>query len=358
MATDESQSDAEPPTEGDPTDQSPFTSTAEYDTSLDDLLLELLDIWVISPVKVLWDDYRGRVGLLVVLFYIGMGTIGTILVPFPEWLGAERLIQPFETMEHPLGTDGQGQDLLGLMVHATPDMLRMVFAGAVFGGVMGIAVGLVSGYMGGTVDKVLMTITDTVGSIPGLPLLLILVAIIEPSNPYLVGIILNVQGWAGGARGIRAQTLPLRNKEYVEASQAMGQSTSNVLFKEILPELLPMIFIGFLGGATSIINASVGLYFVGVLPFTTMNWGVVLNHAYESSGALYSPEAAHWLLVPLVTITGLNFGFVMLAQAFDQVFNPRVRARHERRKRSDDEGRLTTEDEDSATDISDKIGIQ
>jgi peptide/nickel transport system permease protein len=344
MASDDAQTDAA----GGP-DDSPFTTTAEFETSASDRVLELLDIWIISPAKVLWDDYRGRTGLLLVSIYILMGTVGVSVIRFPEMFQGPRLVQPFENMAYPLGTDGQGRGMLALMVHATPAMLKMVISGTLFGGVMGIAVGMTSGYMGGTVDKVLMTVTDTVGSIPGLPLLLILVAIIEPTNPWLVGIILNVQGWAGGSRGIRAQVLPLRNKEYVEASKAMGESTSNLLFKEILPELLPMIFIGFLGGATGIINASVGLYFIGVLPYSNLNWGVVLQSAYSQSGALYSPQAAHWLLVPLVTITGLNFAFVMLAQAFDQVFNPRVRARHERRKRSEEQEQMMDEDGDSAT---------
>jgi peptide/nickel transport system permease protein len=79
-----------------------------------------------------------------------------------------------------------------------------------------------------------------------------------------------------------------------------------------------------------VISASVGLYFLGVLPFSTLNWGVTLNSAFESSGALYSTQAIHWLLVPLVTIVGLTLGLTLLAQAFDQVFNPRVRARHRR----------------------------
>jgi peptide/nickel transport system permease protein len=244
------------------------------------------------------------------------------------------------------------QDLMALMIHATPAMLKMIVAGAVFGGVMGIVVGMVSGYMGGTVDKVLMTITDTLGSIPGLPLLLILVALIEPSNPWLIGIILNVQGWAGGSRGIRGQVLAIRDKEYVEAARSMGEPTSKVLYKEVLPELMPMIMIGFRGGATSIISASVGLYFLGILPYSDQHWGVILQQAYEQSGALYTLEAAHWLLVPLLVITMLNFGFVLLSQSFDQVFNPRVRARHEARKQS------AEEPEDVSDTAATQVGVQ
>lgn len=339
-------------------ESSPFTSRAEYDATTADLIEELIEVWVVAPMKVIWNDIRGRFGIMIIAVYILMGTFGVAFWPVPNMAQGPRLVQPFESMRYPLGTDAFGQDLFGLMIHSTPAMLKMILSGAIFGGVMGIAVGLIAGYMGGTVDKVLMTVTDTFGSIPGLPLLLILVALIEPTNPWLVGIILNIQGWAGGSRGIRGQTLALRNKEYVEASRAMGQSTSNVLFKEILPELMPMIVIGFLGGATSIISASVGLYFLGILPYSNQNWGVVLNQAYMQSGALYSLEAAHWLLVPLFTITFLNFGFVLLAQSLDQVFNPRVRARHEARKQSADDGPEGPESEEFADDAATHVGVQ
>jgi peptide/nickel transport system permease protein len=229
-------------------------------------------------------------------------------------------------------------------------MLKMMLAGAIFGNSLGVVVGLVSGYTGGNTDKILMTMTDVVASIPGLPLLLILAAIIEPRNPYLIGVILTVQRWAGLARGIRAQVLPLRNIEYVEASQTMGQSTSTVLLKQVLPDLLPLVTLSFMGTARSVIFASVGLYFLGLLPYTSANWGVVLNSAYSNASILTSLENAHWILVPAVTIALLTFGLTLLAQAFDQVFNPRVRARHEARKRSGEE-------ELDETDIDDSGGV-
>lgn len=324
MGTDDATDDA--------SDPSPFTASAEHEATVMDVYQQVVDVWIVSPIRVLWSDYRGRTGLTILAIYVLMGTLGVVLWEAPSVGQGERLLQPFQSMAHPLGTDGLGQDLLGLMIHSTPAMLKMILAGAIFGGSLGIVVGLVSGYMGGNVDKVLMTITDTLSAIPGLPLLLILVALIEPTNPWLVGIILNIQGWVGGARGIRSQVLPIRKKEYVEASSAMGQSMSNVLFKDVLPELLPYVTINFMAGAVGIVNAAVGLYFVGVLPYNQQNWGTVLHQAYQGSGALYSLDAAHWLLVPLVVITGMTLALTLLAQAFDQVFNPRVRARHEARK--------------------------
>lgn len=306
-------------------------TTADYEQSRLDYYETVFDSWVAAPAKILWGDYRGRFGLLMVVSYVVVGVVGTAVVAEPQLYQGDRLVPPLVDPRFPLGTTGQGQDLLGLMVHATPSMLYMIASGAIFGNFLGVTVGMVSGYKGGNVDKVLMTITDTVRSIPGIPLLILLAAIIQPSNPFLIGILLSIQDWAGQARSIRSQVLPLASIEYVEAAKTHGKSMSELLVKEILPQLLPLVFIRFLGGAVTIVNASVGLYFLGVLPFTTENWGIVLNQAYSDGAALYSFSAAHWLVVPLLTILILNIGLTLLAQAFDRVFNPRIRARHQGR---------------------------
>lgn len=335
------------------TSPSSFETTATYEQTQVDYYQERFDKWVTSPAKILWNDYRGRVGIIIVIAYLLLGTVGVVLIPEPKPNMGPRLVQPFQNPSHILGTDGLGQDLLALMAHATPDMLKMILAGTIFANLLGVSLGLYTGYTGGTTDKVIMTFTDTIMSLPGIPLLIVIVAILEPTNPYLIGIILNITGWAGQTRIIRSQVLPLADEEHVEAAIATGQPKSSLLTKEVLPHLLPFIFIGFLGGATRIITASVGLYFLGLLPFTTQNWGIVLNFAYTKSGALYSLDAAHWLLVPAVTIVGLTVGLTLLAQAFDQVFNPRVRARHEARKQSPDEP-----EESVADDAATQVGVQ
>lgn len=326
----------------DESSQSSFTAKADYEQTALDYYQDQFDRWIGAPAKILWSDYRGKVGLSLVVVYLLMGSIGVMFVAPPNQNGP-LLLAPFTNSAYPLGTDGLGQGMLALMVHATPDMLKMIFAGAIFGNLLGVTMGLLSGYFGGTTDKVLMTIADTIAAIPGLPLIIIIAAIIEPKNPFLVGIVVNINGWAGQARGIRSQVLPLVNEEYVEAARSIGQSSSNVMVKEILPNLLPLVFIGFLGGAVAVVFASVGLYFLGLLPFTQQNWGVVLNYAYYNSGALYTSAAVHWLFVPMVAITGLTFGLTLLAQAFDQVFNPRVRARHQGRKQRAAEPDVTTD---------------
>lgn len=309
-----------------------------FDTSLEtvsgeemtrrDQLGIVYDESIRAPLLIVWSDWRARVGSLIILLYVLMGTVGIYLVRQPEPNQGPRLLLPFQTLQFPLGTDGVGQDLLALIVHATPAMLIMITAGAIFSIAVATVIGTVAGYSTGTLGSVLMTFTDIVMTIPGLPLVILVVAIFPPRNPVVIGVLLSLNAWAGLARALRSQVLTLRNESYVEASRAMGVSTSTILRKDIVPNLMPYILISFTGAARAVIFGSVSLYFLGILPFSNLNWGVILNQAYSTGGALYTLSAAHWLLIPMFTIIILAMGLVLFAQGCDRLFNPRVRARH------------------------------
>jgi peptide/nickel transport system permease protein len=304
--------------------------SGEKETSLD-RWRQRFDDWVVAPSYIIWEDMRTRVGMAIIMFYLFMGTGGVIILDPPEQGEGQRFLSPFVNMEHPLGTDILGNDLLESIVHATPAMWKMIFAGAVLTTGLGTAIGIISGYKRGRIDTVLMTFTDIVMTIPGLPLLIVLAVALEPENPFVIGAFLSVNAWAGLARSIRSQVLSLRQESYVEASRAMDIGTPKILTYDILPNIMPYVMINFVGSANRVIYSAVGLYFLGVLPFTTLNWGVMMNLAYQN-GALLSFQAVHWMILPLVTITMLSYGLVLFAQGMDRLFNPRVRARHSSHK--------------------------
>ncbi|MFB9809406.1 ABC transporter permease subunit [Haladaptatus pallidirubidus] len=118
-----------------------------------------------------------------------------------------------------------------------------------------------------------MTITDVLMTIPGLPLVIVLAVLLEPRNPWVVGVVLTVNAWSGLARAIRSQVLTIRSESYVEASRLMGVSTPNILMKDVIPPIMPYIMVNFVNSARTVIFSSVGLYFLGILPFTNQNWG-------------------------------------------------------------------------------------
>ncbi len=275
-----------------------------------------------------WSDWRFKAGLLILSGFVFAGTIGTLLVEAPTYQDGGKWDSPTYVGENPLGTDQFGQDILALLVHATPDMLLMLAGGAVFATGIGAFVGIVSGYKGGRADEVLMTLTDTAMMIPGLPLIIIVGAIWEPTSPILVGILVSINAWAGTARSLRSQVLTIREEAYVEASRIMGVSTGSILRKDITPQLLPLILVNFVMSGRGVIFNSVALYFLGVLPVEGVNWGVMLEKAYNA-GAVTSSELFYTVLWPLLTIVLLSWGLIMLSQGLDRVVNVRVRDRHE-----------------------------
>jgi peptide/nickel transport system permease protein len=333
--------DHDSPAEGGPT-ATEFDRMAETSMTAGERRRQWFDERVLAPARIVWDDWRARTGVLVVSLYLLLGTLGPVLVPQPLPNQGPRLVGAFRTLEYPLGTTASGESIVSQVVHATPSMLLMIASGAVFTVVLGTAVGTVAGYKGGTTDSALMTVTDVMMTIPGLPLTIVLAAALDLSgNPIVIGVLITINAWAGLGRAIRSQVLTLRDSEYVEASRVMGMDTSTIIGSDIIPNLMPYITMNFVQQARAVIFGSVGLYFLGVLPYNNVNWGVMMNAAVERAGAVSSPAAFHWLLVPMLTIIVLALGLTLLAQGADRVFNPRVRARHAKTVADDDDRQAT-----------------
>ena len=305
-----------------------------------------------APIRIIWNDWRARIGTILVFTYLFMGTIGVVVTEAPyanmgptglSWFDSSYVQQPLGVAPvtigfldwtytgvwaYPLGTDGLGQDLVSATIHATPPMLQMILSGAVFAMFMGIVLGVTAGYKGGVVDKVFMTIVDVVMTLPGLPLLIVIAAVIEPKSPFLVGLILGIDNWPGLARQLRSQVLTLRDEEYVESSRLMGMSTTSIMRTDVVPNIMPFVLIRFVGASRWIVFESVGLYFLGVLPISQGNWGVALDRAIKSQAGFYGLGGINRFIVPMVAIVGLTLGLTLLSQSFDKVFNPRIRARN------------------------------
>ncbi|WP_137290411.1 ABC transporter permease [Natronorubrum halophilum] len=319
-------------------DDEAFEAVAENTMGRGERYRRLFDRWVLAPGRIIWDDVRARVGASILLLYVLVGLFGPAVYKEPKVNQGPRSLTPLaEGLTYPLGTDNLGRDILAQLVHATPSMLQMITAGGLFVTVMGVTVGTTAGFAGGRTDRFLSLITDIVMTIPGLPLIVILAALLEPQDPIVTGLILTINVWAGLAREIRSQVLSISRHSYVEASQAMGLSTPTIILRDILPNIMPYVLITFVNAARQVIFASIGLYFLGVLPYdSVVNWGVMIDQAV-SGGAMHVMSMAHWLIAPLATITLLSFGLILFSQGTDRMFNPRVRARHSSTTRSNDD---------------------
>lgn len=315
--------------------------------SRNDRIHRVFDVYVLAPARVAWNDWRARIGTTIILVFLFVGTVGVKLVDKPTSNDAPVYQPPMSHFNpnegpsiipglhvsaadfvNPLGTGKFGEPIGKQLIHATPAMIKMIFAGAVVSIALATIIGVTAGYKGGKVDAFLMFVTDIVLTIPGLPLIIVIAAIYPPKNPYLVGILLAIDNWPGLARALRSQVLTIREESYVEASRTMGLSSGIILGKDIVPQLMPYVLINSATAARRVIFESVGLYFLGILPFTTFNWGVVMNLAYKEGHALVNLNHFYWLFWPMAVIIILSFGLIMFAQGMDRVFNPRIRARH------------------------------
>lgn len=310
------------------------------DTSRKDRIQRYLDLYIYAPLHIAWNDWRARIGISIIVFFILLGTVGVRIVSEPLLNEAAPYTSWFQNWATPLGTDNMGRPIGKMIVHSTPDILKMALAGVLFAVGLAIIIGVVSGYKGGIVDYLLMTFTDIVMIIPGLPLTIVLIAIWQPRDPFLVGTVLAIDSWPSLARMLRSQVLTIREEEYVEAARAMGVSTWSIVQKDITPQLMPYIMINASNAARSVIFAAVGLYFLGFLPSGgAYNWGVMMNEAY-SQGALANPSrAGHWLFTPMLMLTIFTMGLILFSQGMDRVFNTKIRARHAKTV-ADDEGEI------------------
>ena len=226
----------------------------------------------------------------------------------------------------PLGTDRQGRDILAVMIAGTPLTLRI---GLIAGGIgvgLGTVVAFISAYYGGIVDGVLRTVVDVGLTIPGL-LILILIAVNMQSGLTVdqMGLAVSVVAWVWPARTIRAQVLVMRQQLYVDIARLSGTSGMGIIFKEMMPNLMPYLTASFVSSVAAAILASIGLEALGLGPFSSPTIGMTIYWNIQFSSVLHGMW--WWFTPPIVVIVIVFVGLFMLSMGLDEWSNPRLRKR-------------------------------
>jgi len=276
------------------------------------------DMW-----RILRNDKGALVGAVIVVIYCVVAIIGPMVAHISSTQNpAEAYLGP--SWAHPLGTDALGQDILAQIVIGTRPVMLVGFLAALMTVVTGVVIGLVSGYLGGFADSAIMRVTDVALTIPGLPLIIVIATLIRTTNPFVLAVVLSVTGWAGLARAVRSQALSLRTMDFIEAARLQGMSLGNMVGRQLLPNVGPYVAINFVLNVTGAIYAEVGLFVLGIVPISGVNWGEMINQAM-SQGALYTSNAVLYLFSPMAAIVILQVGFVFFSRALDSLFNPALR---------------------------------
>ncbi len=221
-----------------------------------------------------------------------------------------------------LGTDAYGRDIFSQLIWGSRIALLVGFAASFLSVLIGVIVGVVAGYSGGWVDVVLMRFTDVVLVMPFLPLIIVLAAVMGPSIWNII-LAITLVGWPGTARIIRSQVLSLKERPFIDAARVTGASNTRIMFRHIVPNVLPLAFLYMTFAVTGAILGEASLSFIGLGDPKTMSWGMMLY--FVSHG--YTLKAWWWMLPPGMAITFLVLGFFLVGRAFEEIINPRLRRR-------------------------------
>jgi len=221
---------------------------------------------------------------------------------------------------HLFGTTSYGQDLFAQAVWGTRETLIIAVISGVLSTFLSVIMGLAAGYLGGAWDSVLNFITDVLLVVPTFPLLIIIVAYLPGVGvPGLIAVLV-VTGYSYGARQLRAQTLSVRSRDYLEAARVRGERRFYVIMVEIIPSMTSLIVATFLGTAVYNVLAAAGLQFLGFGDPSSVSWGTMLYWA-ENNEALQTNQYL-WAIVPGALIALLGAAFVLVNYAFDEISNP------------------------------------
>jgi peptide/nickel transport system permease protein len=235
-------------------------------------------------------------------------------------------IQVLGTAYGLLGTDYSGADVLSQTVYGSRISLFVGLLSAGIGIGLGLVVGLLAGFLGKFVDEVLMRFTDMMLVIPGLPLLIVLVAVLGP-NIWNIIIIIGFLGWMGFARIIRAQVLTLRERPFIEAAKASGAGPGRIIMKHVFPNIVSLTYVNLALSVPAAILTESALAFLGLSDPSVVSWGHMFENVNVSGSLSHFPPTWWWVLPPGLGIALVSLSFILIGYALDEIFNPRLRRR-------------------------------
>jgi peptide/nickel transport system permease protein len=268
---------------------------------------------------------KAKVGGAILAVFILVAVIGPSIAPYdPSATTAGQALPIGPTSSHLLGTTATGQDVLSQLLVGIRSTVVLGLLTGLIATTLSVVIGTASGFLGGLADDGLSLLANVFLVLPALPLLVVILGYLPHSGEVPVAIVLSVLAWPWGARVIRAQTLSLRNRDYVAAAREVGESTPRIIVFEILPNELGLIAAGFVSTVLYAILTSVALAFLGVTNLSSWSLGTMLYWA--QNGNAVQLNAWWWYAPPGVCVAVLGMSLVLLNFGLDEFGNPRLRS--------------------------------
>jgi peptide/nickel transport system permease protein len=261
-------------------------------------------------------NFRLKAGLAVTAFFVFLGFVVYLFPhqnPFSFNTYPKKLLP---SAEHFLGTTTMGQDIFWLLIEAIHNSLTIGLIVAFLGTVVGVFVGLLAGFSGGALDRVLMVVTDTFVVIPSLPILILMTALMKGrSTAALMALVLAMFAWAWPSRQIRAMALSMKERDFIKTAWFSGEGTLQVIFTEILPYALTWSLSNFMNATLGAIASESSLAVLGLSPANLISLGNMIQWARERNAIL--AKQWFWVGSPIVATVCLFVGLFMLITGYN-----------------------------------------
>ena len=225
--------------------------------------------------------------------------------------------------EHPLGTENSGRDMLALLIVGTPRTIGVGVIAASVGMLVGIFLGFLAGFIGGWVDDVIRLATDITITIPSLLVLIVIQSVLGRVDLVTMALLISLFAWATPTRYIRAQVLSMRESGYVQMARLSGVPVRDIMYKEIMPNLLPYLAASYIGNMTGAIISAVGLEVLGFGPQRIPSLGVAIFFSIEAAALLRNMW--WWWGIPTVILAIVFIALLLINLGLDEIANPRLR---------------------------------
>jgi peptide/nickel transport system permease protein len=254
-----------------------------------------------------------RFGLVLAVLFILVSLFAHIIAPYNPW---ERF-EPYESpnKKHWLGTNDIGNDILSELIYGSRASLMVGLGAAAIATLLGLFIGLVSGYFKGGVDETLMGITDVFLMIPRIPLIIILAAFLR-SSLWVVMLSLGFLWWTSTARVVRSRTLQVREMDFVTSSKCLGFKNGHIILSDILPNIFPVVVPKFMLTVATAMISEASLSFLGLGDPSMKSWGLMINFAFIKGGIVN--EMWWWYLPPGICIILFVFSIALLGFSFEE----------------------------------------
>ena len=224
---------------------------------------------------------------------------------------------------HPLGTESKGRDMLAVIIVGTPRSLGVGLIGAGVGMLVGIILGFTAGLVGGWPDSIISTLADVMITIPGLAVLVVIASYIGQLEVVSMALVMALFAWPLPTRLIRSQVLSMRERGYIQMARLSGASTPDIMFKEMMPNLLPYLAASFTGTVSGVILAATGLETLGLGPPRIPTLGMTINNALAFSAIFRGMW--WWWGPPIVMLMIIFISLFLMTIGLDEIANPRLR---------------------------------